>query len=149
MKTYVKTLLAALALTFAFSLNARADKDTPIQVNQLPAAAQTLLKKHFSGKKVALAKMESDMLGKSYEVIFTNGDKVEFDRNGKWTDLSCKKGAVPSALVPAAISRYVKAHYKGARVVELERERKGYGLELSNGVELDFNNKFQLTEFDR
>lgn len=46
-----------------------ADDDKPIQVNQLPQPAQTFIKQYFSAAKVAMAKMETDLFDKSYDVI--------------------------------------------------------------------------------
>lgn len=148
MKRLLKTTLATLLMAFAFVFSAKADKDTPIHVNQLPTSAQTILKKSFSGAKIALAKKEADLIGKSYEVIFTNGDKIEFDANGQWTDISCKHTSVPASLVPGAITNYVIQNYGRVRIVELERDRKGYSVQLSNGLELDFNKNFKLIHID-
>ena len=44
----------------------------------MPQTAQTFIKTHFPDNKVAMAKMETDWFDKSYDVIFTNGDKLEF-----------------------------------------------------------------------
>ncbi len=144
----IKATLATLLFAFIFVLSAQADKDTPISVNQLPHTAQSILKKSFSGVKVALAKKESDLIGKSYEVIFTNGDKIEFDGNGKWTDISCKKTSVPASLLPGAITNYVIQNYGRVRIVEIDRDRRGYSVQLSNGIELDFDKSFRLMNID-
>lgn len=52
-----------------------------------------------------MAKMETDWFDKSYDVIFTNGDKLEFDKKGVWTEVNCKYSAVPVAVVPEAIKK--------------------------------------------
>lgn len=75
----MKKLVFLLVCLFTLQTVARADDDKPIQVTQMPQLAQQFIKQHFSDSKVA-AKMESDFLYKSYEVIFTNGNKVEFDK---------------------------------------------------------------------
>lgn len=98
--------------------------------------------------KVALAKMESGLFDTSYDIIFTNGDKVEFDRNGNWTELKCKYSQVPARLIPAAISSYVKKNYPSTKVLEIERDRNEYDVKLSNGIELTFNKKFQVIDID-
>ena len=67
-----------------------ADNDRPIQIGQLPTKAQTFLSTYFKSSKVALAKQETDLFSKSYDVIFTTGEKVEFDKSGDWTEVSCK-----------------------------------------------------------
>lgn len=143
MKTTMKKwMLTLVCLLFIGTANAGNDK--PIRLRQMPVAAQQLIKKNFNGRRVALAKAES----KSYEVVFTNGDKVEFDRDGRWKEISCKQSSVPPALVPAAISRYVKSHYAGRRIVKLERDRKEFEVNLDNGVEISFNKNFQVTDID-
>ena len=73
----MKKLVFLLVCLFTLQTVARADDDKPIQVTQMPQPAQQFIKQHFADSKVALAKMESDFFYKSYEVIFTNGDKVD------------------------------------------------------------------------
>ena len=75
----MKKLVFLLVCVFTMSSVALADNDKPIQVGQLPTKAQTFLTTYFKSHKVALAKQESDLFYKTYDVIFTNGEKVEFD----------------------------------------------------------------------
>lgn len=126
-----------------------ADSDKPIDVKQLPTVAQQILTKHFSGKKVALSKKESGIFGVSYDVIFTNGDKIEFDRSGNWTEIDCKYTVVPAALVPAAITKYMKENYPDQKIVQIEKDRTEYDVELSSGLEVTFNKKFQVIDIDK
>ena len=77
----MKKFIMMLVCMFAVHTMVMADNDRPIQVNQLPAKAQTFIKTYFKNHKVALAKMESGVFYKSYDVVFTNGEKVEFDHN--------------------------------------------------------------------
>ena len=88
----MKKLLLALLSVFTLQV-AQADNDKPIAVTQLPAKAQTFLKQNFPDNKVAFAKLEKEIFDTSYDVTFINGDEVEFDKNGEWTDLKCKRGA--------------------------------------------------------
>lgn len=76
----MKKVLLLLVCLFTLQTVVWADDDKPIQVNQLPQTAQTFIKIHFPDNKVAMAKMETDWFDKSYDVIFTNGDKLEFDK---------------------------------------------------------------------
>ena len=98
----MKKVLLLLVCLFTLQTVVWADDDKPIQVNQLPQTAQTFIKTHFPNNKVAMAKMETDWFDKSYDVIFTNGDKLEFDKKGVWTEVNCKYSAVPVAVVPEA-----------------------------------------------
>ena len=144
----MKDLFVLLVCVFTFSTAALADSDKPIQIGQLPTPAQTFITTHFSKHKVALAKMESDMLSKNYEVIFTNGDKVEFDRTGGWTEVKCTRNPVPEAIVPAAIRDYVKTNYPDAEILKIERSKKEYEVKLSNRWEIKFNNQMQVIDID-
>lgn len=148
MKTIMKTWIITFLCFFGMQTVAMADTDKPISVNQLPAAAQQVLTKHFSDKKVALAKKETGIFDLSYDVIFTNGDKVEFDRSGNWTEIDCKYTAVPAALIPSAIAKHVKENYPDKKIVQIEKDRKNYDVELSGGLELTFNHKFQVIDID-
>lgn len=140
----MKKLVFLLVCLFTLQTVARADDDKPIQVTQMPQLAQQFIKQHFSDSKVALAKMESDFLYKSYEVIFTNGNKVEFDKKGNWEEVDCKHSSVPVAIIPAAIQKY----YPDAKVLKIERDKKDYEVKLSNRTELKFDLKFNLIDID-
>ena len=148
MKRFMKVGIAALLCLFVVSVNAVASNDKPIEVSQLPQAAQQILKKDFGKMKVALAKMESGLFDTSYDIIFTNGDKVEFDGKGNWTELKCKNSQVPVRLIPQAIKKYVNENYPSAKVIEMERDRSEYDVKLSTGLEITFNKKFQVIDID-
>lgn len=137
-------------LTFVFALYATvccADK-TPVGEAQLPAAARQFIKKHFPDKKVALAKIDTEFARKSYEVVFADGDYIEFDSKGNWEEIDCKTSPVPAAVIPAAIASYVKDNYPDATIRKIEKERREYEVRLSNRVELTFDLKFRLVDID-
>ena len=143
---------------------ALADNDKPIQVGQLPTKAQTLITTYFKHHKVALAKMESGLFYKSYDVIFTTGEKLEFDKSGDWTEIQCKASEVPVQVLPAEIQckasevpvqvlpaeirSYVSSTYPDAKVLEIERDGKEYEVKLSNGWEITFDNQFRVIDID-
>lgn len=93
----MKKLVFLLVCLFSIQTMLWADNDKPIHVGQLPTKAQTLITTYFKNHKIALAKMESGLLNKSYDVIFTNGEKLEFNKSGDWTEVKCTKSEVPSA----------------------------------------------------
>lgn len=145
MRTKFLLLVCLLVLPFV----AQADDDKPIQVNQLPAKAQQFIKQHFSEKSIALAKEESDFFEKSFDVIFTDGTKLEFDRKGNWEKVSCRQHSVPQAIVPETIRTYVSTHYPQTRIVKVEREKSVLEVKLSNGTELKFNSRQELIKIDQ
>ena len=135
---------------FVMNLTVFADDDKPIQVSQMPKEAQAFVQKHFGNLSVAVAKVENDLFGKNYDIIFTNGDKVEFDKTGNWTNVDCEHTQVPVEIIPQAIQEYVTKNYPQAKVVKIEKtDRKGYDVDLSNGFDLEFDKKFRVVEIDR
>ncbi len=138
-----------LIMASTLLLPVHADDDKPIQFSGLPRTAQQFVMQNFADKKVALAKMESDFFGKNYDVIFVNGDKVEFDRSGNWKKIKCKYSQVPASLVPNPIMVYVRDNYPECKIIELEKEGNTYEAKLSNGWELKFNKNFELIDLDK
>ena len=118
-----------------FSTTACADKNKPIQVNELPAKAQTVLTTHFSGQKVT-------------NVVLQNGTKLEFDRKGNLTEVDCKQGTVPAKLIPQAIKSYVQTNYSGQNIKKMEIDKNEHEVELSNGLDITFNKRFQVIDID-
>lgn len=143
-----KLFLIAFTLLFAFSNVSADERDKVITKEQLPAAAQQLLNEHFSGLKISLVKEDREFISRNYEVIFTDGTKVEFTRNGEWKELDCRKGEVPAALVPAEINKAVSERYPDAKILQIDRDRNDYEVRLSNRLELTFDKKFNLIDID-
>lgn len=133
---------------FAMQTMVMADNDKPIQVNQLPAKAQTFLSTYFKDHKVAMAKEESGVFYKSYEVVFTNGEEVEFDKAGDWKEVKCRQSEVPAAIVPEAIRNYVKTNYPNTRILQIELDKKEYEIRLSNRLEITFDSQMRVIDID-
>lgn len=145
-----KALLLLVCVFSLFAVSMKADNERVITVNQLPAAAQTFLKKNFADAKIAVVRVETDFLEKVYDVVFTNGNSIEFNRKGEWKEVDCKFDGVPSQIVPAAISKYVTENYPDAKIwkIELDKSDKEYELQLSNRWELKFNLDGVLTHLE-
>ena len=146
----MKKLAFLFVCLFALSLNVSAGNDKPIQVTEMPKVAQQFIKNHFANLSVAMAKMETEFMSKSYDVIFTNGDKVEFDKKGNWTNVDCEHTQVPQAVIPMAIQKYLAKNYPDAYVLKIElTDRKGYDVDLNNGFDIEFDKRFNVIEIDR
>ena len=144
----MRIVMIAIFCMMSFNIVANAGNDKPINVNELPAKAQTLLSKHFKGQKVMLATIESGVVSRSYYVVLRNGTKLEFDKKGNLTEIDCKQGIVPSQLIPQPIKNYLKKNYRGEAVRKIELNKKEYEVELTNGIDLTFNKHFQLIDID-
>ena len=114
----MKKLLLLFVCLFTLQTIARADDDKPIQVSQMPQKAQQFIKQHFAGSNIAMAKVESDFLQKSYDVIFTDGNKVEFDKKGNWTEVNCKFSVVPQGIILSPIQKYTATNYRNCALIK-------------------------------
>lgn len=145
----MKKIFVLLVLAVSFSAaNAFVINDKVINKNQLPAQAQSFLNENFADAKISYAKLETDLLEKTYEVVLADGTKLEFSAKGNWAEVDCRYGEVPSAIIPASIKDYLNANYPNERVHKIERDRRGYDLKLSNKLELKFNNNFEIVDID-
>ena len=144
----MKKIILAIACVFTLVTNACADNYQPISQTQLPEKAQTFLATYFPEAKISLARKEIDVMELTYDVIFTDGCKVEFDRKGNWTEVDCLTHPLPSGIVPEAISKVIRAQYPDAQVTKIERDHRETDVKLTNRVELTFNKHTQLVDID-
>ena len=143
----MKKLIFLFVCVFSIQV-ALADNDKPINFTQLPQAAQQFVKQHFPKAKIAFVKMETELFDKSYDVVFNNGDKLEFDKKGEWTEVNCKSTVVPAKVIPAPIKKYVETNYPEAKVLSIERERYDNEVKLSNFWEIKFDMNFNVIDMD-
>ena len=144
MKKIVLTFAILLLLPFA----AIAGPDKHIIFGQLPSASQKFIGEHFSDLQISLVTMDKELLDTTYEVIFTNGYKVEFGKNGEWKEMDCEFGQVPETALPVPISEFVARNHPGLHVIEIDRDKRDYELKLNNGIELKFDLKFKFLGYD-
>lgn len=147
MKIMKRVISTVAVLLFTLGV-ACAKADQPIKAEELPVAAQTFIKTYFSGSKISFAKLDDEFLYKEYEVMLTDGTKLEFNGDGEWENVDCKYGAVPSGIVPARIAEYIKKNYPDAKILKIDRDRRDYEVALSNHLELTFDLKFNLVDID-
>ena len=144
----MKKIFIAAALLFAGISTAFAGNDRPITLDKLPAAAQTFLKSHFAELTLAYAVEDPKFIGSEYEVIYTDRTEVEFDSDGASTSVGSRYAAVPADIVPEQIKSYVAQTFPNQQVRKIERKRYSWEIELSNGLEIEFDKQFNVTDID-
>lgn len=138
----IATIIAALG----FSLEAYAGiNDRIISFNELPTKARDFCTQHFGGLTVAYVEAEYKLFGTEYEVKYTDSTEIEFDTDGSWKKVDRKYSAVPSAIIPAKITNFVNS---GKYVKEIKRSPHTWKIELSDGIEIKFDSKFNVIEYD-
>jgi len=117
-----------------------------VGIQQLPATAQEVMTKFFADKTILTILKERD----EYEVIFNNGEKIEFNKKGEWTEVSCHTTQVPDILIPNPIKMRIMADFSNTRIVKIDRSSNGkkYEVKLSNGLEVEFDKKFNVIKVD-
>lgn len=144
----MKRFLITGALLLLGTVAVKAGDDKPINVNELPAKAKELIEKHFSNVKVSYAKVDKEIFDTTYEVIFVNGNKVEFAKNGDWKEVNCKYSQVPKGIVPQPIVSYISTNHQNLHVVEIDRDKRNIEVKLNNGLELKFDLSYNLIDID-
>lgn len=144
----MKKLLLIVAILFGFlSVSARDNytRDTDV----LPDAAQTVLKQNFKAD-VSHIKIDKEFGQiRKYKVTLTDGSEITFDKHGNWKEIEVNRYAsVPTALIPSPINTYVKNNQNNEKVTGIEKNHYGYDVELSNGVEMKFNEKGKFLRYD-
>ncbi len=126
----------------------RADGDRPVSFEQLPATAQKFIRTHFPKSKVTLATVDREFMDTSWDVIFTDGTQIEFNSSGEWKEIECRGTFVPEGVLLPGIASFIREHYPEARVRSIERDRRGYELNLDNRMELHFDLKGNFRGYD-
>lgn len=93
--------------------------------------------------------------GLGYDVTLNDYTQISFEGGlmGKleWDEVDCKHAntSVPSTLVPSEIANYVNRSNGGQPIVKLaKKDYGGWEIELANGMEIEFDKKFNVIDFD-
>lgn len=126
-----------------------AAEDVEIQFEQLPEKAQKIVLKAFPDTKIKKVNMERRASLMQYEVKLSGGIKMQFSKDGSFTECECSKSAVPDILIPEKIRTFIEKEFPESIVMRIEHDSKLFEVLLNNGVELSFNNSYRLVDIDR
>ncbi|MBR1717270.1 MAG: PepSY-like domain-containing protein [Paludibacteraceae bacterium] len=141
-----KTLFSVLlVLTTCFTACAN---EKVIPYPEMPLQAQRLIETHFSKADVSVVMMDRELLSTDYEVRLNDGTKVEFDKSGELTKIDCGAKAVPEALIPEAVRSYVTTNFPNTFITEWGKDDRRWKAELNNGLDLEFNSKYEFLRID-
>ena len=111
--------------------------------------AQEFLSAHFKDLTVAYAVEEQKYTGKEYEVVYTDRTEIEFRSDGQWESVGRKYSPVPASIVPQPIQTFVSgSNYPGQFIRQIDRNAYTWEVELSNGLEIKFDNQFNVIDID-
>ena len=144
----MKRLLFLLVGLLLVSGAINASDDKPIQESQLPQTARQFIKSNFAKAKVLFASVDNDFWSKSYDVVLSNGVKIEFDGDGNWKEVDSKREPLPLSIIPKQILNMLKVNHANDAPIEIERDKRGYSVKLISGVEIKYDVNFNVREYD-
>lgn len=145
----MKRFLAFALALVAISVTALwASNDRVITFQQLPAAAQQFVNKHFSGRHVSLVKIDREYGVKTFEVRLADGTEIDFDSNGQWKDVDGNDRPIPTTFIPAAVLNSLKASHPNEQIVKIKVKRPGYQVELSSDIEVLMTKQGKIVGYD-
>ncbi len=140
MKNFVTTMMLIGILGVCLHTRVVAQDVMTQKVSELPETAREMLSRYFPYAKISYIKVDKDLfLTTSYDVKLSDGTEIDFNGKGDWLEVDCRKEAVPAALIPEPIRKYMEENFKGQRITEIERNRKGYQITLANDLEVKFD----------
>lgn len=88
-----------------------------------------------------------------FKVILNDNTKIHFTHAYEWVEVNCEHSSiydvVPATLVPEQITAYVTANYPNLHIDKIEKKHNGgWEIELSNGIEIEFDTDFNVTHID-
>lgn len=140
-----KILCALLALMLVLPVAA---EDVEIPFEQLPEKARNIVQKAFPDTRIKKVEMERRASLIQYEVKLAGGIKMQFNKEGKFTECECTKSAVPDMLIPEKIRTYLGREFPGREVRRIEHDSKLFDILLDSGYELTFNSSYRLIDID-
>lgn len=145
-----KNIMLSVAVLAVMGLSAcNEEEKRVIEFDALPEAAQTFVQTHFADKQVAIVYHDRDAADKDYEVVFTDGANIDFTRKGEWDEAEDRDAdGLPTAFMPQSIVDYAADKHPGQNIVQIDRGRKGYEVELSSGIELVFDKNGAFVRYD-
>lgn len=140
-KLFICALFVGLALA---NTSCNKDKHANIIIS--------FVKTHFPQNEV----VSSIKDGFDYDVTLNDYTQIGFDGNlfGKleWDEVDCRRAsistAVPSSLVPAEIMNYVNRFHGTQSITKISKDDRGWDIELSNGIEIEFDKRFNVIDLD-
>ena len=140
-----KVIILALFIGFALT-NTSCNSDKKAQV------INAFVKTYFPETEV-IANIKD---GLDCDVTLSDYTQIGFDGNlfGKleWDDVDCSHASlsttVPAALVPVEIANYVSKIHGTQSITKISKDRRGWDIKLSNGIEIEFDKRFNVIDFD-
>ena len=82
-------------------------------------------------------------------MVYNERTEVELRRDWQWESVGRKYSPVPASIVPQPIQTFVSgSNYPGQFIRQIDRNAYTWEVELSNGLEIKFDNQFNVIDID-
>jgi hypothetical protein len=146
-KTVLYVMFFAVATLFV-----ACEEEKLIQENELPAISKTFVETHFPDVVItAIVKERDGLTDIDYTVYLTNGFDIDFTKSGDWDDVDGHFLPVPESildLLPKPLLQHIANTFPTLSIIEVNRERYGYEIGLSNDMDLKFDSNGRFTGID-
>mgnify|MGYP001033934110 FL=1 len=146
-RPFITTLFAMLLVLFTVSCSS---EDKEFDYAALPMSAQLFVKQYFADASYSRVEKEKDNGFWEYEVLLSDGSKVEFNEKGEWTSVECKYSEIPVGIIPTVIAEDIAKKYPDLKPYKIEKEVGGYEIDIP-GYDLYYGNNgiFIRAEIDK
>lgn len=138
----------AMLLVMVLMANNTIAQHRVMTLTELPAVAQNFINSYFSQQQVVGVYQETEYFSKEYKVFLENGTEVEFSAKGEWEEVKSRTSEIPTQIIPAEITQHIQKQFPNNFVKEIKKKWYGYDVEISNGLDLEFNSKGQFLRID-
>ena len=110
-----------------------------VKFTDLPVKALETINSHYSQDNIASYEVKTiPVIGKSYEVKFSDGAEIDFDSNGVWHEWKDAKG-LPKGILPDNIKTYLSKNYASTFATAIDKEDKKIKIDLASDIDLEFD----------
>ena len=147
-RTFLATVLSIVFAMVAVACHSSDEKE--IGYAELPVQAQQFVKQYFPSANYSHVEKEKDHGKWEYEVLLSDGTKIDFNNKGEWKSVDCKYSTLPAGIIPDAIAADIAQRYPSQQPYKIEKETGGYEIDIP-GFDLYYSNngKFNRAEIDR
>lgn len=138
-----RSILAVFLLLFLTAVSC--DKSENISNVDLPGSAQKYMNKNFGDDNYTVEYDEDDH---EYDVEVNNGFELTFNEDGDVVEIDGGHAAIPSDMLPNSIVDYVDEHFPNQYIVSWEQGANTQQVELSNDIDLIFDNDGDFIRLD-
>lgn len=153
----MKKILILITLLLTITANTQAQTKV-VNKNKMPKCVINFIESNYNDREVICYQIDFTNYNfnkiEDYEVLYENGTKLEFLKNGNLKSIDCGRlEHVKWDILPDKLSEFVITKFMREYVMEYSIEYKfkkpyKYEIELSNGLELTFNKKYKLIDID-